>query len=163
MWVVPSVCRDRGRRTSGWLGSESVKGGSTILRSSESGPLTSVLQGWCSGNPSRLGLVYRASRDDWSPKAFLDAKRNRSPCTITLIKIGDGDDSSASIVGGYSGVPVGRGHPSRAFLFMLKSGKSGDPTTFQPVQWGIGAGSVMLPHDLGLSWSGNSCTVRSLT
>lgn len=114
-------------------------GGTMILSSCEVGELTATLQGWCPGNPNTMQLLYRASRDGWSPYPFHASCGNHSPNTITLLRVG----VSSSVVGGFSSVPWsppaygGDAVMSSlgAFIFMLKDGDMRGPNSFQPVKW----------------------------
>ena len=133
----------------------SVEGGSTILRPGAEGPLTAALQSWCPDKPGGLQLLYRASRDGWTPAAF-HAKCDSSSSTVTMFQVGSGE--GASIAGGYSSVSWApsqqervqyqRGYTSAvpscspgAFIFMLRDGTvGGAKREFQPVKWGIKSG-----------------------
>lgn len=119
-----------------------VAGGSTVLAPTEVGPLTDILQGWCPGNPSRLHLIYRASRDGWGGKAFQERCGKDSPVTITLFRVlaSAGNAVTDTIVGGFSrfswsnGCPLSRFSPD-AFIFMLKYGGGDGSSSFQPSKW----------------------------
>ena len=141
----------------------SVEGGSMILRAGEIGRLTAALQGWCPGKPAGLQLLYRASRDGWSTRAF-HAKCGDSASTVMLFRIDHGDNES--VAGGYSSVswstnflpsptlftfgtplPLAmQRQPSKAspgaFIFMLKDGKDNAQGAFQPERWTIKPGGV---------------------
>ncbi|CAM9696619.1 unnamed protein product [Ectocarpus sp. 4 AP-2014] len=72
-----------------------VAGGSKVLAPSEVGPLTDILQGWCPGNPFRLHLIYRSSRDGWGGEAFHSAAErtvsSRSRCFASCRRRNRGD------------------------------------------------------------------------
>ncbi|CAB1119519.1 unnamed protein product [Ectocarpus sp. CCAP 1310/34] len=139
MAYLPHVARALGLSAYIPLQGMEVVGGTTILSHCEVGELTATLQGWCPGNPNTMQLLYRASRDDWSPYPFHASCGNNSPNTITLLRVG----ASASIVGGFSSVPWSPhayGGDSvmsslGAFIFMLKDSDMGGPNSFQPVKW----------------------------
>lgn len=112
-------------------------GRSTVLEASEMDQLTAVIKDWCTGRPEGLKLLYRASRDGWSPAAF-HAKCSRSSPSITLVRVAAlSGETAGSVVGGFSSVSwAGDGwyESSGAFIFMLKDGSSGG---FQPMKWGV--------------------------
>ncbi|CAM9839463.1 unnamed protein product [Ectocarpus sp. 8 AP-2014] len=140
MVYLPHVARALGLSAYIPLQGMEVVGGTTILSHCEVGELTATLQGWCPGNPNTMQLLYRASRDGWSPYPFHASCGNNSPNTITLLRVG----ASASIVGGFSSVPWSPhayGGDSvmsslGAFIFMLKDSDMGGPNSFQSVKWG---------------------------
>ena len=123
-----------------------VTGGSTVLTPDELLTMPSIIQGWCPGRPSGLELVYRATRDGWTPQAFHARCGNDSPSTITLYRVGHATNSA--VVGGFSSVswapeaqvPDFRSSPG-AFLFMLTGVITWHNTTkFQPAKWDIREG-----------------------
>eukprot|EP00752_Nemacystus_decipiens_P018456 g16546.t1 len=118
-----------------------ISGGSTILGSAESGSSKAALQDWFPGET--LELLYRATRDGWSPGTFR-ARCGNSSRTISLFQVGNSVD--ASVVGGFSTTAWGHDthinedfhSPSPgAFIFMLKDGSR---RWLQPVKWGIKSG-----------------------
>lgn len=118
-----------------------VVGGSTILKSHDR-PLSSVIRNWCPGNPSRMELIYRASRDGASSKAFHASCKEDSPQTITLIKVNSGNGKHDSIVGGFAKTSwesiksSGESwYTPGGFTFILKDGTATDETNFQPIKW----------------------------
>ena len=131
-----------------------VEGGSVILPPGDEGPLTVALQDWCPGKPGGLKLLYRASRDGWTPAAFHSKCDSSSLPTVTMFKAGSGDGTS--IAGGYSSVSwapsqqqqfqrgstgAAPSHSPGAFIFMLRDGTvDGVKREFQPVKWGIKSG-----------------------
>ncbi|CAM9090794.1 unnamed protein product [Ectocarpus fasciculatus] len=139
MLYLPHVARALGLSAYIPLQGMEVVGGTSILSRGEVGELTATLQGWCPGNPNTMQLLYRATRDGWSPYPFHAGCGNNSPNTITLIRVG----ASSSIVGGFSSVPWsapaygGDAVMSSlgAFIFMLKDGDMRGPNSFQPVKW----------------------------
>eukprot|EP00752_Nemacystus_decipiens_P009710 g8671.t1 len=103
-----------------------VIGGSTVMEGDDLLPMSSALLNWCPGQPAALELVYRATRDGWTPQAFHARCGADSPYTITLYRVPVGVNST--VVGGFSSaswaltpVPTYRSSPE-AFLFMLKDG-----------------------------------------
>ncbi|CAM9189820.1 unnamed protein product [Scytosiphon promiscuus] len=131
---VPYVSRVLGLESQG-PGFIAVANRSTVLEPHELGPLSDTLLGWCPGNPTRMELVYRASRDGWKPRDFHSRCGDSSPSTITLFRLSRGGPGTAdSIIGGFSSVswkPPTSG-PSQhkcspeAFVFVLKDGDT-DP------------------------------------
>lgn len=122
-----------------------VTGGSTVLDANNVNRLTATIQGWFPTQPNEMTLLYRASRDGWTPDAF-DARCGAdSPSTITLIRVqSEGSESRDSIVGGFSNIPWSGGtFRSRAcdspgaFLFMLEDGRMSRMAPFQPVKWHV--------------------------
>lgn len=120
-----------------------VAGGSTVLAPTEVGPLSDILRGWCPGNPSRLHLIYRASRDGWGGKAFHERCGDESPVTITLFRIlsSAGTAVTDTIVGGFSKSSWSSNNPPEsrfsphAFMFILKYGGGDGSSSFQPAKW----------------------------
>ncbi|CAB1115667.1 unnamed protein product [Ectocarpus sp. CCAP 1310/34] len=127
-------------------------------RLSEVCPLTDILQGWCPGNPSRLHLIYRASRDGWGGEAFHECCGKDSPVTITLFRVlsSAGTAVTDTIVGGFSrsswsnSCPFSRFSPD-AFICMVKYGSADGSSSFQPSKWIPRRG---LPNYLGTSSHG---------
>lgn len=114
---------------------------STVLEASEMGQLTAAIKDWCPGGPEGSMLLYRASRDGWSPTAF-HAKCGRSSPSIALIRLeARSGETAGSVVGGFSSVSWagdnGYKESSDAFIFMLKDGSSSGLGSFQPMKWGV--------------------------
>ena len=82
-----------------------VIGGSTVLTEDELQSFTMQVRSWCPGDPQRLDLIYRGSRDGLTADAFHAKCTDGSPSTITLVKVDrGGTDSGSSVVGGFSSV-----------------------------------------------------------
>lgn len=121
---------------------------STVLEPDEWGPLTATLLRWCSRTPTRMELLYRASRDGWKPRDFHSRCGDESPMTITLFRVSNGSRATDSVVGGFSSAswnPSGRSdspykYAPEAFLFMLKDDPDSGPDDFQPFKMGIKRG-----------------------
>ncbi|CAN0260080.1 unnamed protein product [Ectocarpus sp. 8 AP-2014] len=63
---------------------------------------------WCPGNPERLDLLYRASRDGWDTKHFHARCGDDSPMTVTLYRLNDASNRKGldcSVLGCFSSVP----------------------------------------------------------
>lgn len=75
-----------------------------------------------------MELVYRASRDGWTPADFHARCGDNSPNTVTLYRVSKaGQESCDSVVGGFSSVPWtsipgGWSSSPGAFVFILKDG-----------------------------------------
>ena len=108
-----------------------VSGGSTILGPAMPDASKAALQSWFPGE--ELELMYRATRDGWTPGGF-HSRCGDSSRTVSLFQIG------TSVVGGFSSVPWlsgGFSTPSPspgAFVFMLMDGAGSGQ---QPAKWGI--------------------------
>lgn len=114
----------------------------------KAGGITAKILSWCPGEPGRLELLYRASRDGWTDQAFL-SKIGCSSATITLVRVkAGGSGSGDSVVGGFSSVPWNNIPPTKcvdspgAFVFMLKDGGEDGPEEFQPVKWDVTPGAA---------------------
>ncbi|CAM9567148.1 unnamed protein product [Scytosiphon promiscuus] len=132
-------------------------GGSSILDPKELG---TILYGWFPFKDN-AELIYRASRDGWTPEDFHARCKDDSPSTITLCRVMDHPTGrSCSIVGGFSSVswtPSGTdgdyASSEGAFLFMLKHGLASKEDSFAPIRWEVGdedqavfLSSISLPH-----------------
>lgn len=126
-----------------------------MLDAKEEGAVTPTILGWCPGEPSGLELLYRASRDGLTGRAFR-TKIGCSASTITLVrtKKASGSGTRGGVVGGFSNVPWNEipfttcvDSPG-AFLFMLWDGESGGgggggaEEAFQPVKRGVKPGAA---------------------
>ncbi|CAM9889877.1 unnamed protein product, partial [Hapterophycus canaliculatus] len=139
-----------------------VAGGTKVLKPDQVVPLSSIVLGWCPGKPARMELIYRASRDGWTPVDFHSRCGDDSPSTVTMLRVskGDGPGTTDSVVGGFSSISWScsttdgaryKASPG-AFLFMLLNG-TGSGSTFHPAKWGVQAGlapfAVRPYHDWG--------------
>lgn len=130
-WSPQSLCRTE----------IAAAGVSTVLEASEMGQLTAAIKDWCPGGPEGLMLLYRASRDGWTPTAF-HVKCGRSSPTITLVRLeARSGERAGSVVGGFSSVSWAGDNMYKespdAFIFMLKDGSSSGLASFQPMKWGV--------------------------
>ncbi|CAM9945042.1 unnamed protein product [Ectocarpus fasciculatus] len=117
---------------------------------------------WCPGNPERLDLLYRASRDGWNPEDFHARCGDDSPTTVTLYRLNDADNCKgygSSVLGCFSSVPwtppsdgsTERKSSPEGFVFILTDGSR----SFRPTKFEIdpraerGCGSVIL-HEYGM-------------
>ena len=164
-----------------------VIGGSTIAGNFDLPRWSACIRDWCPGNPTALKLVYRASRDEFSGKAF----RDRAVSTFTdekesliLVRVRSTDGKTESVVGGYSDCPwawpgsygdIGNGPQKslKAFVFLLDSSNA----RVEPVKWGIkhearrhavycyktgDTGPCFGNHDLRVNFvSAESCTLQT--
>ncbi|CAM9403679.1 unnamed protein product, partial [Ascophyllum nodosum] len=82
-----------------------IIGGSTVLKNDELAQLSVYIRNWCPGDPQRLELLYRGSRDGFCAAEFHAKCTDKNSSTITLVKLGDGGpDDISSVVGGFSSV-----------------------------------------------------------
>ncbi|CAN0243001.1 unnamed protein product [Ascophyllum nodosum] len=132
-----------------------VLGGSTVLTESELQRFSVQVRSWCPGDPQRLELLYRGSRDGFTTHAFHAKCTDESPSTITLVKVDHGGGGSgSSVVGGFSSVSwvptsnnlrfidghgndlsYGKKDSPHAFVFMAKDGSAKEGQEYQPVRW----------------------------
>ncbi|CAM9567079.1 unnamed protein product [Scytosiphon promiscuus] len=138
---LPHVSRALGLSKAPPVSTLTVFGGSTILDPEELG---TVLQKWFLSNDN-MELIYRASRDGWTPEDFHARCNDDSPSTITLCRVMDHlTGRSCSIVGGFSSVPWtppgtdgDYAYSEDAFLFMLKHGLATKADSYAPIRWEI--------------------------
>ena len=149
-----------------------VVGGSTVLTEDELQKFAVQVRSWCPGDPQRLELIYRGSRDGLTADAFHAKCTDESPSTITLVKVNHrGTDSDSSVIGGFSSVfwvPTGNhkhvyhGDDSdnedtwydekdspHAFVFLVKDGYSTEGQEYQPVRWILPRSSIYCGEKLG--------------
>ncbi|CAM9178074.1 unnamed protein product, partial [Hapterophycus canaliculatus] len=130
-------------------GSEATNFRSTVLMPRELDVLCDTLVEWCPGNAAMLDLLYRATRDGWTPGDFHSRCGDNSPSTITLFRVSNfGPGTVDSVVGGFSSVswkPTRSNHfefkhAPETFVFVLKDDPDGKSTSFQPFKVGLKRG-----------------------
>ncbi|CAM9403604.1 unnamed protein product [Ascophyllum nodosum] len=138
-----------------------IIGGTPVLKTDELAQLSVHIQNWCPGDPQKLELLYRGSRDGFFASAFHAKCTDKNPSTVTLVKVDHGGpDGSSCVVGGFSSVSWARkvGKKSHytsqegsyhyyyetispdAFIFMLNDGSTQGQGGSEPEVWALPKG-----------------------
>ncbi len=122
----------------------SLTGGSTVVESWERNWFLSTVVSCFRDKLEGLDLLYRASRDGWTPSSF-HALCDSSYWTITLVRVrAQGRETTDSVFGGFSSVSwagIGYRPSAGAFLLNLKdSGNLSGQGCFQPIKCELNPG-----------------------